>query len=108
MSIESIKALLDAATEELDTGVLETLASLCPDVDAAMAVVTLHKHAPTDLRALLKVAEAAKALALAEADAPTAPFRELPDTHPGWLWLIRTSHLSQQLAIALEEVEGTK
>jgi hypothetical protein len=60
MTIESIKARLEAATEELDTGVLETLASLCPDVDAAMAVVTLHKHAPTDLRALLKVAEAAK------------------------------------------------
>ena len=65
MSIASIKARLEA-TEELDTGVLETLASLCPDVDAAMAVVTLHKHAHTDLRALLKVAEAAKALAFAE------------------------------------------
>jgi hypothetical protein len=25
--------------EELDTGVLETLTSLCPNVDAAMAVV---------------------------------------------------------------------
>jgi gamma-glutamyl phosphate reductase len=48
----------ERATEELDWGVLKTLASLCDDNADALAAIELHKHARTDIPALCATVEA--------------------------------------------------